>query len=366
MNIQKPAREYGIDLLRIVAAFYVIVLHTLRQGGIIGAAVPDSSQFYACQAMDALAICAVNLYGLISGYVGYSDTEKPFQPAKLLLLWMEVVFYGIVINLLASVFSPSIPLSEYWYSAWRPLSQNTYWYFTAYFALFFFIPLLSSGVRHSSSGSLCFFFLAVIFFFSPFENTHGTFYTNDGFSFLWLMVLYLCGAIMKKTRLCQRIHPAFAVFGILLCTLGSYRLRTMAVSSWNKESYTFPLYLLSAMSHLILFSKLNIGKLPAKLIRFAAPAAFAVYISNVNPLIWWNLMINRFQIWASCSPLKLVIRVLLFSASYVAVIACIDFLRQKLFQLLHLRQALDSLFAFLSRRISILHDFLSAKFQSLA
>lgn len=180
------------------------------------------------------------------------------------------------------------------------------------------------------------------------------------------MFLYLCGAIMKKTRLCQRIHPAFAVFGILLCTLGSYRLRTMAVSSWNKESYTFPLYLLSAMSHLIFFSKLHIGSLPAKLIRFAAPATFAVYISNVHPFIWYELVHNRFQPWAFSSPLGLVARVVLFAAAYIAVIVCIDFLRRKLFQLLHLQQALDSLFAFLSRKISILHDFFSAKFQSLA
>lgn len=129
MTIQKPGREYGVDLLRIVAAFYVIVLHTLRRGGIMGVVVPYSNQSSVCQAMDALAFCAVNLYGLISGYVGYSDTEKPFQPAKLLLLWLEVVFYGVVINLLAPVLSPSASVSEYWQSAWRPLSQNTYWYF---------------------------------------------------------------------------------------------------------------------------------------------------------------------------------------------------------------------------------------------
>lgn len=359
-------REYGIDLLRIVAAFYVIVLHTVRQGGILEAATTDTYQFYVCQAMISLAYCAVNLYGLISGYVGYSDTEKPFQPAKLLLLWLEVVFYGVGITLLSSVFFPAASASEYWSFAYLPLSKNTYWYFTAYCALFFFIPLLNSCVRHSSSNNLRFFFLSMIFFFSPFESSHGTFYTNCGYSFLWLMILYLCGAIMKKAQLCRRIHPALAVFGILLCTAGNYYLRISSKALFNLEHYSFPLYLISAMCHLALFSRMRIGKLPAKLIRLTAPAAFAVYISNVQPFVWNDLMHDRFQEWALSSPLGLAIRVVLFSALYVAVIACIDFLRRKLFQLLHLRQALDALFALLNRKISILHDFLSAKFRSLA
>lgn len=370
MNTQTQSlpneREYGIDLLRIVAAFYVIVLHTISQGGILDMVLPCSNQLYTAQIMNSLTFCAVNLYGLISGYVGYSDTEKPFQPAKLLLLWLEVVFYGVGINLLFLVLFPTASVSEYWSFACLPLTKSTYWYFTAYCTLFLFIPLLNGCVRHSSPGNLRFFFLAMLLFFSPFENIYSAFGANRGYSFLWLMILYLCGAIMKKSRLCQRIHPGLAVFGILLCTAGTCFLRISTGSLWNLDHYTFPLYLISAMCHLALFARMRIGKLAAKLICFVAPATFAIYISNVHPLVWWNLIYNRFQEWAFSSPLGLAIRVVLFSALYAAVIACIDFLRRKLFQILHLRQALDALFAFLNRTIGILHDFLSAKFRSLA
>lgn len=38
-------RNYGIDLLRIVSMFYVVILHSLGIGGVLKSAVPGSSQF---------------------------------------------------------------------------------------------------------------------------------------------------------------------------------------------------------------------------------------------------------------------------------------------------------------------------------
>ena len=43
MDLQK--RNYGIDLLRVVAMFFVIVLHALNQGGLIDIIAPDSIQY---------------------------------------------------------------------------------------------------------------------------------------------------------------------------------------------------------------------------------------------------------------------------------------------------------------------------------
>ena len=91
-------RFYGIDLLRLLAAVYVIILHTLRRGGIYNAAVPDSYQFLSCQLLMSVSFCAVNLFGLISGYVGYSDSEKKHNFVSYGMLWLEVVFYGVLIS----------------------------------------------------------------------------------------------------------------------------------------------------------------------------------------------------------------------------------------------------------------------------
>ena len=89
----------GIDLLRLLAFAYVVVLHTLGHGGIMGACTHGSHQYMLCAGMEIWAYCAVNLFGLISGYVGYTgNPEKPFRRRvfSYLELWLQVVFYAVL------------------------------------------------------------------------------------------------------------------------------------------------------------------------------------------------------------------------------------------------------------------------------
>ena len=68
-------RNYGIDLMRIVSMVYVLVLHTLGQGGMISSAVTGSKQEMIIWALEIWAFCAVDIFALISGYVGYCGRE---------------------------------------------------------------------------------------------------------------------------------------------------------------------------------------------------------------------------------------------------------------------------------------------------
>jgi len=66
---ESSQRNYGIDLLRLVAAFYIVVLHAINQGGILAAANPFSHQDFTCRALLLVSYCAVNSFGIGSGYV---------------------------------------------------------------------------------------------------------------------------------------------------------------------------------------------------------------------------------------------------------------------------------------------------------
>ena len=46
---------------------------------------------------DSCAYCAVDCYGLISGYVGVNGK---FRPARLLELWLQVFFYSFGLSLI--------------------------------------------------------------------------------------------------------------------------------------------------------------------------------------------------------------------------------------------------------------------------
>ena len=62
-------RNRGVDLLRMVAMWMVVILHILNKGGALGASAPLSAGRETALLLDMAAYCAVDCYG-ISGYVG--------------------------------------------------------------------------------------------------------------------------------------------------------------------------------------------------------------------------------------------------------------------------------------------------------
>lgn len=345
-------RNSGIDLLRILAAFYVIVIHSVEQGGILGATEIRSYQFYACQALSAVSFCAVNIFGLISGYVGYSETEKPLNIAGYITLWLEVVFYGAAIALIWRILQPGSVTPAEIIAMCFPLKNSLYWYFSAYTGVFFLSPLMNSGVRHCSRRTLLGLLIGIVLVFSPLETLSGCFSANGGYSTLWLLLLYIVGAIMKKYRIGEKLHP-MAVLGCFLVTEGCIFLLGCAdptVLGWRPDAfslplskYTFPLYLIAAMLLLVLFARFTFPGVIRKLIAFAAPGSFAVYLVNVQRQVWLLGMQGRFRHWAASSPVGILVKVLAFSLAFTAAVLVIDYFRQRLFRLLPIRTVLERL-----------------------
>ena len=68
-KISQGNRNYGIDLLRILSMFMVVLLHVNNFGGLLGHYDANSLGYVFVWFSEAFAICAVNVYAMISGYV---------------------------------------------------------------------------------------------------------------------------------------------------------------------------------------------------------------------------------------------------------------------------------------------------------
>ena len=86
-------RNYGVDALRILAMYMIVILHVLGQGGILDAVRRGTGQYSVAWFMEIASYCAVNCYALISGYVG---VKTKFRMSNILYLWLQVVFYGLL------------------------------------------------------------------------------------------------------------------------------------------------------------------------------------------------------------------------------------------------------------------------------
>ena len=298
-------RNHGIELLRIFAMLLAAVLHILKKGGVITASEGNLAAYSTVWLLEAAAYCAVNCYALISGYVGYSDRPKPLRLARCIELWLQVVFYSVIITTVYCIAGVgSVGVSDF-ADAFLPVTSKQYWYFTAYIGMFFFIPLLNALVRRLNRRALVSLCIMLIAVFSLYD-TFASFWKKDplalvgGHSPLWLGVLYIFGAVMKKLRVPESmsskkallIYASAAVFTALFKITGDRLLRFVPGSLFVRD--TSPTVLLCAAALLVAFARFKPCR---KLTEFAvlfAPAAFGVYLLHVSPLVFEHVIGNRF------------------------------------------------------------------------
>lgn len=339
-------RDLGIDVLRIVSASYVIIIHILGFGGILGNIQDGSLKQYAALFLYYWAFCAVNIFGIISGYAGYTDKDKPVNFRRYLMLWLEVVFYNVLITLVSYRLVPEYDGMRSLSVCFFPVSKRLHWYFTAYTALFPLMPLLNAGVRNCSDKTLFQLLAFILFVFAPLETFYAPFKCSwGGYSFVWVLLLYLIGAILKKTRICDRVSPAAALAAIAALNLLTVWIETHfdpATLVRNEvaitDQYVFLPHILCAIAHIPLSSRLKARKTVSKMITSAAAGSFAVYIINTQSFIWNYYMENRFMSWAWNSTPGMLVRVLAATAVFVAVSVTFDSLRRMLFRLVFRRR----------------------------
>lgn len=338
----RTERNVGVDLLRVVAAYYVIVLHILGIGGLMNACSYGSYQYQLCKMLLNWSYCAVNIFGVISGYVGYTDEERPHKFKKWLMLWLEVVFYGVLLTLLTLWLRPGMARPRSVASMFFPVLLNHHWFFTAYTGIFFFIPLMNTALRNISNKTLLRLLAFVVFIFAPISDINDIFFCQNGYSTIWLAILYLVGAILKKTGFGSSIR-SLALFGMIVgIAFASFLFNShyfsieftgITVGSQMVETYVYPGHLLIAICYVLLFARLKTGKSLKRFTAFAAPGAFAVYLINTQRFVWNGYMADHFASWASSSPLGIAVRVAVTAFLFVSVSLVVDFFRRCIFAL---------------------------------
>ncbi len=285
-------RNYGIDLLRLVSMFFVVVLHALGQSGILMA----SEESWAYRAGWFLAIfCfgAVNMFALISGYVGFREERRPLKWKGLIRLWAQAVFYGVGIFALVMIFDHDVAAGDTLFSHMAPILHGRYWYLTAYALLFCVTPLLNAGLRELSEKQCRKAIWAALIVISLIFFTGGeVFLLSGGYSAWWLMVLYFIGGAMKKGKFLEELNGRWCVFGIVALTIVTWitkvycadaKVLDFVLAKGFMVSFTSPTIVFASILFVRLFISLRITRERSiKLIEWAAPCAFAVYLINTN------------------------------------------------------------------------------------
>lgn len=338
-------RNIGIDALRILSMFYVIILHILGHGGILDNAI--GINHYIVTFINVFSDCAVDIFILISGYVGYSEHKHSSVSTKFLTLWSQVFFYSFGIALCFILLNPGTICIKDLIRSLFPVASDQYWFFSNYVPLLFLMPFLNGFIKNVGIKGLTKLVAVIFVLFSVYMvfvarlGTADPFLLYYGYSAIWFISLYIIGAWIKCINLQSKVKIKTSISIILLCVVISWLFKFVFTGLFQTSalvSYTSPTVLITAIAYLIIFSKLEIGPKLKKWIAFFAPSAFGVYLIHDNNLIRRYFISRYFNYITTAPAYLLILEVLGCALGILFAGMLIEKLRQLLFKALKINK----------------------------
>lgn len=340
METKTNTRIVGIDLLRIVSMAMVVVLHVLGQGGVLRASDMLSANYNIAWFLEISAYCAVNCYALVSGYVGIRAKHRA---SSLIKLWLQVALYSVIITVIMYFTHGAVDL-KYIIKSCLPVTFSFYWYFTAYFAMWFFVPFMNAAIDGLSKKKAGLILISSSLILLPIALLTDAFHMMDGYSVIWLCYLYLIGAYISKHGLFLGTRCRKSILLYLVCVLMTFSCKILFNIFFGPGdlliNYVSPFMLIAAIALLVFFINLKVSPKLTKVITLVASLSFSVYLIHTHPLIFEYILKDRFAFLASENPVVMTAGVLLFVIGIFIVCAVADYLRLFLFKVMRIQQLL--------------------------
>lgn len=336
-------RQAGLDRLRILSAWFVVCIHLFALLGDLAGSTGIS--LFVNAFVYALVFCAVNCFGLLSGWLGYREEGNSLRLKPLVLLWLQFVFYRVFFLLLPSLLGiAEVSLAD----VFLPVTRRVNWYMTAYFEMMLLAPGLNLIVRHVSRGvnaviCLALLSLTVISIALRAVMDCDPFLLGEGYNWMWLAALYFWGASLRKHGWFSGISAGrlrLVLFASLLLTAawrwGMRSFFSPAGFPGNTEkifySYTSPTIALAAICLLLLHARLT-GP-GSRFMEKASSAALGVFLLHTTV---WNWLIVPCAGLLSPLPQSFAWLNVLGSALVITLLCIpVDLLRGRLFTLLRI------------------------------
>ena len=350
----KKIRNHGIDFIRILAMYGIIINHIIYKRKTI----LKFKKFKQLKLLHILFFWHNNGFIFISGFIGY----KTHRYSNLFYLWIWVCFYSVIIHLFYLKYKPQVIINDKFYYNLFPIIFRRYWFFTSYFGMYLFLPIINKGISYLNQIELkiCFLSILVIFVFwhDIMNIKKDIFKTNKGFSLLWFLIFYITGAYFGKYKIkFSKIKKfyflliSFLIY-ILACNLYysiyNYKTNVFNIDFKQKiiiilknlltENYDSNLKVIQSISIIFFLLQINYNKYLGKIISSIGTLTFGVYLIHDNNCIREDIINNLFNNENNNISLFSVYSLFMTKALLIFIICIIiDYLRNFLFNLIKIR-----------------------------
>lgn len=319
-------RDSGIDAVKLLAIVFVIVHHVVDFGFVMPESAGGAFRFVWYLVRNVAATC-IDLFALATGYLCVTSSGSV---RRLPALWVQAVFTGAAVCLLCQLAGVHAGASD-WLRTFLPVVTGEYWYFTAYFGVCLVSPFVNPGAR--GLGKTAFFRLLGVLFLCvsvPSILVRGDpFVLRHGYSFAWLLILYLFGAYWRlhvpdppRASVCWLVLGGCSL-SFLIPSLGK-RVFAGALGGWfagiNPVYPSSPTMLAMALAIFGLCRHVRLQSPRGRqVLASLSGLSFGMYLWLVHPVFWrgvWQPCLHRVDV--PTMPLFFVRLLLASSAAFLA------------------------------------------------
>ena len=295
MKQQKTDRQSNIELLRFLAILGVIILHynNVDMGGGFLYVKPGSIHFYTLYFLEALSICAVDLFFIISGYFMATSYRRGIR--KPIELLVQVSIFQLIGYLLFTTISHGNYAVKSIIGALIPSN-----YFVIFYCIIFFlspyINKLFDLLDYKKAKKLI---MMLLFLFTIWTtavtimgnlkgevivglDSVGMYGNQDGYTIVTFLLMYIVGVYIRKYELAKKYSRKWKlVLGIIGTVVLVFvwmlmDLKLPGLMSQTAYIYCNPLIVFQAAMLFVLFLNINIGV--NKVINKVATGVFTVFL----------------------------------------------------------------------------------------
>ena len=295
-------RNSNFELLRSIAMFMIVVWHVIIHGKLLeNAAGP---LHFLLVIILFICIIHVNTFMLITGYFQY---DKKFKLGKFIKIFLELIFYNVIINLLFYITgisnkgSLNLIIDTY-------ILNCPYWFLSSYLLLYLLSPFINKLISVLSKKEHLSLILlsSFIYFIIPYVSL-GRFLSNNGYNIQQFIIFYLIGSYLNKYKVNlfenksifkQRLYLLLIIcfclfiniislygFRHIFCDIVKLDFLTNFVNAHYLD-YCNPIVVIQTIATFMLFKTFNIKSL---FINNLARTTFGIYLIHENEFVRSNL-----------------------------------------------------------------------------
>lgn len=324
-------RDSNMELLRIVAMFLVVMVHTNflsigepNKQDLIDSFCSSISRF----TVQSISVVCVNLFVLLSGWYGITIKSR-----KIGSLFFQLAFFVIISLLYGIVFSKNMSITDVlrtirWHEMW--------WFVKSYLLLYFMSPVLNAFCDNATKKE----FTNVLIAFYAFSSLNWLIgwvpwivngYSTISFIGLYLLARYYRLFYEQNNRIKDSLLLIIYVVSTLITIVGMilFTYRGLGTGMWL--GYDSPFVILSSLCILLLFSRLSFR---SRVINAIAMSSFAVYLFHTSHYVFQDFSEHLSRFYIQHSYTMYFIYSILFGLSIIIISIILDRLRMFFWALL--------------------------------